>query len=84
MVGKRYCTGLTHPAAVAGTANLDDHGRITIDRALRPHLGGRLVQILTPRGVLLRPVADTLLGKDRLPSALRASGEQAAADEAGR
>ena len=63
---------------------IDDRGRITIDRALRAHLGARVVQVLTPHGVLLRPVPDVLASKKTLPKALSASGEAAAADEAGR
>lgn len=69
---------------VTGTTSLDDRGRITIDRGLRPHLGERVVQVLTPHGVLLRPVPDVLPSKGRLPSALRATGDKAAAEEAGR
>lgn len=63
---------------------LDDRGRITIQHELRKHLGGRVVQILTPHGILLRPVPDTLPDKGKLPKALTASGEDAARDEAGR
>lgn len=69
---------------MSAASNLDDRGRITIERALRPHLGERVVQVLTPHGVLLRPVSDRLPEKGRLPDALRASGDEAAADEAGR
>lgn len=65
-------------------SHLDDRGRITIERPLRPHLGRRVVQVLTPHGVLLRPVSDTLTAKGKVPDALRASGEKAAAAEAGR
>jgi len=68
---------------MSGASHLDDRGRITIERPLRPHLGRRVVQVLTPHGVLLRPVRDTLPEKGKLPDALRASGEQAAAAEAG-
>jgi hypothetical protein len=67
-----------------GASHLDDRGRITIERPLRPHLGKRIVQVLTPHGVLLRPVEDTLRSKRKLPEALTASGEDAAAAEAGR
>lgn len=63
---------------------LDDRGRVTIRREFREKLGDRVVQILTPHGVLLRPVPDELpAGTDR-PDALGASGEEAARDEAGR
>lgn len=63
---------------------LDDRGRITIRREYRERLGDRVVQILTPHGVLLRPVPDELEEGDELPEALSASGEQDALDEAGR
>lgn len=66
-----------------GASHLDNRGRITIERPLRPHLGKRVVQVLTPHGVLLRPVEDTIRSKGKLPDALSASGEQAAAAEAG-
>lgn len=63
---------------------LDARGRVVIQREFRKRLGGRVVQILTPHGVLLRPVPDTLGGKRRLPDALSASGEDEALAEAGR
>jgi hypothetical protein len=66
-----------------GASHLDDRGRITIERPLRPHLGKRVVQVLTPHGVLLRPVQDTLSPKRKVPDALSASGEESAATEAG-
>ncbi len=66
-----------------GASHLDNRGRITIERPLRPHLGRRVIQVLTPHGVLLRPVGDTLASKGLLPDALTASGEDAAAAEAG-
>jgi bifunctional DNA-binding transcriptional regulator/antitoxin component of YhaV-PrlF toxin-antitoxin module len=69
---------------MSGTTSLDDRGRITIDRELRARLGKRVVQVLTPHGVLLRPVPDTLQQKGRRPRAASASGESAAAKEAGR
>lgn len=69
---------------MTGATNLDDRGRITIERSLRSYLGDRVVQVLTPHGVLLRPVPDLLPDRGRLPDALKASGEQAAAEEAGR
>jgi hypothetical protein len=68
---------------MSGASHLDDRGRITIERRLRPHLGRRVVQVLTPHGVLLRPVEDTL-ARGRVPEALAACGESAAAAEAGR
>jgi len=63
---------------------LDRRGRLTIRRAYRRILRDRVVQILTPHGVLLRPVPDTLLDRGRLPPALAASGEEEAEEEAGR
>lgn len=63
---------------------LDDRGRITIRREYRDRLGRRVVQILTPHGVLLRPVSDELQADGELPDALTASGEQDALGEAGR
>ncbi len=66
------------------TTHLDRRGRLTIRRAYRRILGDRVVQILTPHGVLLRPVPDRLLDRRRLPAALKATGEEEAADEAGR
>jgi hypothetical protein len=62
---------------------LDHRGRITIQREFRRHLGARVIQILTPHGVLLRPVPDTLPDKGRLPDALTATGEEDAQAEAG-
>lgn len=61
---------------------MDHRGRVTIRREYRHRLGDRFVQILTPHGLLLRPVPDLLPGKTG-PSALEASGEDAAAAEAG-
>ncbi|MFQ6013348.1 MAG: hypothetical protein ACE5LS_06865 [Thermoplasmata archaeon] len=63
---------------------LDKRGRLTIRRPFRRLLGDRVVQILTPHGVLLRPVPDTLPDRGKLPEALEASGEEEAALEAGR
>lgn len=69
---------------VSEASPLDDRGRITIRREYRDRLGERVVQILTPHGVLLRPVPDQIERDGDLPDALTASGEQAALDEAGR
>lgn len=63
---------------------MDDRGRVTIRREFRERLGDRVVQVLTPHGVLLRPVPDELRPEQELPDALEASGEGPAADEAGR
>lgn len=68
---------------MAEASPLDDRGRITIKREFRKHLGDRVVQILTPHGVLLHPVPDHLEGEG-LPDALTASGEETALEEAGR
>ncbi len=65
------------------TTRLDERGRLTIRRAYRKILRNRVVQILTPHGVLLRPVPDSLPDRGRLPPALRASGEEDAEVEAG-
>lgn len=69
---------------VVDASPLDDRGRITIRREFRERLGDRVVQILTPHGVLLRPVDEELGGDRELPDALTATGEQDALDEAGR
>lgn len=63
---------------------MDDRGRVTIRRESRDRLRDRVVQVLTPHGVLLRPVPDELRPDEDLPEALEASGEGSAADEAGR
>ena len=60
---------------------LDDRGRVTIHPSFRSHLGGWVVQVLTPHGVLLRPV--DRLDTSKLPPALRASGEDVGLEEAG-
>ncbi len=65
------------------TTRLDERGRVTIRRAYRKILRDRVVQILTPHGVLLRPVPDTLPDRGRLPPALTGAGEQEAEREAG-
>lgn len=72
---------MPHLAAMAGDSRLDDRGRITIRPEFRDTLGDRIVQILTPRGVLLRRQADRLTYPNRLPSALEASGEDQARKE---
>lgn len=66
------------------TARLDERGRLTILRAYPKILRDRIVQILTPHGVLLRPVPDTLPDRGRLPPALTEIGEEEAEGEAGR
>lgn len=64
-------------------SRLDARGRLTIQAKYRRLLRGRrVVQILTPHGVLLRPVPDTLPDGGKLPPALAASGEEAARREA--
>lgn len=62
---------------------MDDRGRVTIRRAFRDRLGDRVVQVLTPHGVLLRPVPDELRPDEEPPDALTASGEEAASEDAG-
>lgn len=61
---------------------LDDRGRLTVRPEYRRILGRRVVQIMTPHGLLLRPVRGAL-AKRRLPPALAASGEDAGLDEVG-
>ena len=59
--------------------DLDDRGRITIYQPFRRLFrGNRVLQILTPHGILLRPVPDELPARGRLPHALVASGEEEA------
>ncbi|HLE46737.1 MAG TPA: hypothetical protein VI818_00455 [Candidatus Thermoplasmatota archaeon] len=65
------------------TTDLDDRGRITIHQPFRRIFRQRVVQILTPHGLLLRPVPDTLPDRGRLPAALTASGDPEALLEAG-
>lgn len=60
---------------------MDRRGRITIRRPFRRLFKRRVVQILTPHGVLLRPVPDELPDRGKLPSALTASGEDEALEE---
>lgn len=60
---------------------LDDRGRITIHPEFRKHLGKRIVQVLTPHGVLLRRQADKLSHPERLPPAIRATGDDQALRE---
>lgn len=59
---------------------LDDRGRLTIRREYRERLGGRVVQILTPRGVLVAPVGGKLVFPKGF-DALTASGESEAERE---
>lgn len=66
---------------MSAEAQLDDRGRITIHQAYRRLFRERVLQILTPHGVLLRPVPDTLLDRGRLPAALVAEGETQAMEE---
>ena len=60
---------------------VDDRGRFTIRPEFRKLLGLRVEQVLTPRGLLLRPIGK--LDFSRLPPARAASGEEAAMDEVG-
>ncbi|MHB1260736.1 MAG: hypothetical protein ACYC2H_03370 [Thermoplasmatota archaeon] len=60
---------------------LDDRGRITINPAFRKSLGRRIIQVLLPDGVLLRPAARRLTHPERLPSAAGATGEDEALRE---
>ena len=65
------------------TTRLDDRGRLTIRRAYRKVLRDRVIQILTPDGVLLRPVPDRLPDRGKLPPALTEAGEEEAEREVG-
>jgi DNA-binding transcriptional regulator/RsmH inhibitor MraZ len=60
---------------------LDERGRITIHPDFRDHLGNRIVQVLLPEGVLLRPAARRLSNAHRLPRAAHATGEDEALRE---
>jgi bifunctional DNA-binding transcriptional regulator/antitoxin component of YhaV-PrlF toxin-antitoxin module len=61
---------------------LDERGRITIPQAYRRIFRQRVVAILTPHGVLLRPVPDTLPDRGTLPAALEdVSGDDALYEE---
>lgn len=71
-------------SALESATRLDRRGRITVRAEYRRILGNRVVQILTPHGVLLRPVPDRLPDRARLPPALRARGDNEAEREAGR
>ncbi|HLE97099.1 MAG TPA: hypothetical protein VI997_06995 [Candidatus Thermoplasmatota archaeon] len=62
---------------------LDDRGRFTVKPEFRKLLGRRVVQILTPDGILIRPLSGKL-PRGRLPSAATASGEKEGLREAGR
>lgn len=66
------------------TTALDSRGRLTVRKEHRERLGDRFVQIMTPHGLLLRPVEDTLEDAGDLPPALQASGEDVAREEADR
>lgn len=68
---------------MSDVSRLDERGRLTIRHEFRDLLGEKVLQILTPHGVLLRPVPDRLPDGGRLPPALRASGESFADEEAG-
>lgn len=63
---------------------IDERGRVTIRSDFRRFFRGRVVQIMTPHGLLFRPVPDTLPDGGKLPAALSASGEDAARREARR
>ena len=79
----KYKNGPQHPISMKAATHLDERGRLTIRRAYRKVLRDRVVQILTPHGVLLRPVPDTLPDRGRLPPALTEVGEEEAEHEAG-
>lgn len=62
-------------------ASFDSRGRITIRKEYRDRLGDDVVQVLTPRGVLIRPRAKTIRNVHRLPPASKVSGEDDALRE---
>lgn len=68
---------------MSDVSHLDERGRLTIRHEYRHILGERVIQILTPHGILLRPVPDTLADRGKLPPALQARGDEAAEEEAG-
>ena len=84
MCGQNFIVAHNAPRIMETATRLDERGRLTIRRAYRRVLRDRVVQILTPHGVLLRPVPDTLPDRGKLPDALTASGEDDAQREAGR
>jgi bifunctional DNA-binding transcriptional regulator/antitoxin component of YhaV-PrlF toxin-antitoxin module len=81
-VGKAYLKGMTHALLMSPEASFDGRGRITIRKEYREVLGDDVVQVLTPRGVLLRPRAKRVRNIHRLPAAERLSGEDAALRDA--
>ena len=83
VVGKIYYLPTEYRTHMRSPTRLDARGRLTIRREYRAILRDRVVQILTPHGVLLRPVPDRLKDRGRLPPALTASGEGEADREAG-
>lgn len=60
---------------------LDDRGRLTIHPRFRRLLGRRVVQVMTPRGLLVRPRATRIRHAERLPPAIEATGEDQALRE---
>ena len=64
------------------TLRFDARGRITLPAHLRKHLTDEVVAILTPHGVVLHPIPETI-PDDALPPASEASGEEAALEEVG-
>ena len=68
--------------AMTEVTPIDDRGRFTVRPEYRRALGRRVLQIMTPHGLLLRPVRGAL-ARRRLPPALAATGEDAGLDEVG-
>jgi hypothetical protein len=56
------------------TSPLDDRGRFTVDPKFRKFLGPRVIQILTPDGLLLVPAKRKLDG-NALPPSLSVDGD---------
>jgi hypothetical protein len=60
--------------------SLDSRGRVTIEPTLRPFLGKRFVQVLTPRGIVLRPLTGKIDWKDA-PADLAINARRIAREE---
>lgn len=60
---------------------LDDRGRFTVDPKWRKLLGRRIIQVWTPRGLLLRPITGKLQ-PGTFPPSMEASGDDEALRQA--
>ena len=59
---------------------LDERGRFTVDPKFRKFLGRRVIQVLTPDGILLVPVKGKL-PRGTLPASLSIDGDAAYREE---